>query len=530
MKHLTTLLLATAFAAGLAGAAGAKTVTFCSEASPAGFDPSLYEGGNDLDAVIPVYEGLVAFKPGTTEVKPALAESWDISKDGLTYTFHLRHGVKFGATDSFTPTRDFNADDVVFSFHRQMDANTPWSPYLPNTTYAYWGDMSMPDLVADVKKVDDYTVVMTLKQPNSPMIANLAMTFASIVSKEYADKLMAAGEASKMNEEPVGTGPFVFVGYNKDSDIHYAANPDYWGAKAKVDALVFSITPDASTRLQKLKAGECDIMDNPAPADVAAIKADPNLQAPEEKGLNVAYLAYNTQQKPFDNAAVRHALNMAIDKKAIIDAVLQGLGQPAVNPIPPTMWGYNKDIKDDPYDPAAAKAMLDKAGVKDLHMTIWAMPVSRPYMPDGKRAATLIQADFAKVGVTVNIVSPEWSEYLATSKPATHDGAVILGWTGDNGDPDNFLTPNLGCNAVNGGNRAEWCNKEFEGLIKKAALVTDQAERAKLYEQAIAVFKKDAPWATLDHTVVVMPMTKKVTGYTLDPFGLHRFDGVDVAE
>jgi dipeptide transport system substrate-binding protein len=530
MNKKMKLLIAASLTTLMAATADAKTLTYCSESSPEGFDPGLYEGGNTLDAIIPVYEGLVAFVPGQTTVKPALAESWEISEDGKTYTFHLRKGVKFGATDYFTPTRELNADDVVFSFERQLKPETQWNPYLPSTSYQYWADMAMPDLVAEVNKVDDYTVKLSLKAPSAPMIANLAMPFASVVSKEYADKLMADGNAGKMNEEPVGTGPYVFVGYNKDSDIHYAPNADYWGDKAKIDQLVFSITKDASTRLQKLKAGECDVMVFPNPADIAAIKADPNLNAQEEKGLNVAYLAYNTQQKPFDNPDVRHALNMAIDKKAIIDAVLQGFGEPAILPIPPTMWGYNKDIKDDPYDPDAARALLEKAGVKNLKMKIWAMPVQRPYMPDGKRAAELIQQDFAKIGVTAEIYSPEWKEYLATSSPVDHDGAVILGWTGDNGDPDNFLTALLGCNAVGTGNRAEWCNKEFDDLIRKATLVTDQAERTKLYEQALVVFKKDAPWATLDHTVVVMPMSKKVSGYVMDPFGLHRFADVDIAE
>ncbi|HVY19047.1 MAG TPA: ABC transporter substrate-binding protein [Bauldia sp.] len=530
MKRTLYYAAAAVLALGMAAGANAKTLTYCAEASPEGFDPALYEGGNTLDAVLPVYEGLVKFKPGTTEVIPALAEKWEISPDGLTYTFHLRHGVKFGATDYFTPTRDFNADDVVFSFHRQMDANTPWNPEAPNAVYQYWGDMSMPDQVVDMAKVDDYTVKLTLKQPSAPMLANLAMTFASIVSKEYADKLQAANQTANMDQQPVGTGPFVFVGYNKDADIHYKANPDYWGDKAKIDNLVFAITTDAATRLQKLKAGECDVMVSPNPADVAGIKADPNLATQEQQGLNIGALMYNTQQKPFDNPDVRHALNMAIDKKAIIDAVLQGLGQAAINPIPPTMWGYNKDVQDDPYDPAAAKAALAKAGVKDLHMKIWAMPVARPYMPDAKTAATIIQKNFADVGVTADIFSEDWKQYLADSSPHTHDGAVIMGWTGDNGDPDNFLTPNLGCNAVDHGNRSEWCNKDFDDLIRKAAIETDQAKRAAMYEQAQVIFKKDAPWATLDHSVVVMAMSKKVQNYVIDPFGLHHFEQVGLAD
>jgi dipeptide transport system substrate-binding protein len=531
MKRTLYFAASAVLALGMAAGANAKTLTYCSEASPSSFDPSLYEDGNTLDAVLPVYDTLVKFKAGTTEILPSLAEKWEISSDGLTYTFHLRHGVKWQTTDAFTPTREFNADDVVFSFHRQMDANTPWNPYIPDTSYQYFGDMDMPNQLADVKKgADDYTVVMTLKQPSAPMLANLAMTFASIVSKEYADKLQAAGQMASLSDNPVGTGPFVFVGYNKDSDIHYKLNPDYWGAKPKFDTLVFSITSDPATRLQKLKAGECDIMVSPAPADVAGIKADPNLKTQDQQGLNIAALMYNTQEKPFDNPDVRHALNMAIDKKAIVAAVFQGLAQPAINPIPPTMWSYDKDIKDDPYDPAAAKALLAKAGVKDLHMKVWAMPANRPYMPDAKTAATIIQKNFADVGVTADIFSEDWKQYQKDSSPVTHDGAVIIGWTGDNGDPDNFMTPLLGCNAVGVSNRSEWCNKEFDDLIRKASTITDQAERAKLYEQAQVIFKKDAPWATLDHSVVVLAMSKKVSNYVMDPFGLHVFDQVEIAD
>jgi dipeptide transport system substrate-binding protein len=232
---------------------------------------------------------------------------------------------------------------------------------------------------------------------------------------------------------------------------------------------------------------------------------------------------------PFDDARVRKALNMAINKNAILDAVFQGAGQIAKNPIPPTMWSYNDAIEDDPYDPAAAKAMLAEAGVSDLSMKVWAMPVQRPYNPNARRMAELIQADFAEIGVDVEIISYEWGEYLERSKATDRDGAVLLGWTGDNGDPDNFLAVLLGCDAVGGANRAQWCNEEFDGLIQKAKAGT-QAERTALYEEAQVVFKREAPWATIAHSVVFMPMRANVEGYVMDPLGGHWFDGVDLAE
>jgi dipeptide transport system substrate-binding protein len=210
--------------------------------------------------------------------------------------------------------------------------------------------------------------------------------------------------------------------------------------------------------------------------------------------------------------------------------VFQGAARVAKNPIPPTMWSYNEATPDDKYDPEAAKKMLADAGVKDLKMKVWAMPVARPYMLNARRAAELMQSDLAAVGVTAEIVSYEWAEYLERSKAKDRDGAVILGWTGDNGDPDNFLHTLLGCDAVGGNNRAQWCNEEFDKLVVDAKSKTDQAERTKLYEQAQAVFKREAPWVTLDHSLVVMPMSKKVSGYVMSPLGHHSFTGVDIAE
>ncbi|MEX0404297.1 ABC transporter substrate-binding protein [Aquibium sp. LZ166] len=515
----------------LSGAASAKTLVYCSEGSPEGFDPALYTAGTTFDASSrPVYNRLVEFTPGTTQIEPGLAESWEVSDDGLEYTFKLRPGVKFQSTDFFTPSRDMNADDVLYSFERQLKADNPWNQYVAGAAWEYFNGMGMPDLIKSIEKVDDMTVKFTLNKPEAPFLANLGMDFASIMSKEYADKLEADGKMDQLNQMPLGTGPFEFVNYQQDAVIRYRANEDYWKGKEAIDDLVFAITTDAAVRLQKLQAGECHIFPYPNAADVESMKSNADLTVMEQEGLNVAYLAYNTTQAPFDKTEVRKALNMAINKQAIVDAVFQGAATPAKNPIPPTMWSYNDAIQDDPYDPEAAKKMLEEAGVTDLKMKVWAMPVARPYMLNARRAAELIQSDLAAVGVEAEIVSYEWAEYLSRSKEKDRDGAVMLGWTGDNGDPDNFLHTLLGCDAVGGNNRAQWCNEEFDGLVNKAKTTTDKDERTKLYEQAQEVFKREAPWATIDHSLVVMPMRKEVQGYVMSPLGQHSFSGVDLAE
>lgn len=221
---------------------------------------------------------------------------------------------------------------------------------------------------------------------------------------------------------------------------------------------------------------------------------------------------------------------MAIDKQAIIDVIFQGEATAAKNPIPPTMWSYNESIEDDAYDPEAAQQMLADAGVEDLSMKIWAMPVQRPYNPNARRMAELIQEDFSEIGVDVEIVSYEWGEYLERSKAEDRDGAVLLGWTGDNGDPDNFLAVLLGCDAVGGSNRAQWCNEEFDALVQEAKTLPSQEERTPLYEEAQQIFKDQAPWATIAHSQVFMPLRSEVEGYVVHPLGGHLFDTVLLSE
>ena len=438
--------------------------------------------------------------------------------------------MRFNHQPDCTPTRDFNADDVILSFERQYKADNAYAAYLTNLTWDYYQGMDMPKYVKSIEKVDDLTVKFVLSEPNAPMIANLAMDFASIVAKEYADKLAAAGTKELFSTQPVGTGPFQLVDYQLDAVIRYAAFPDYWGGKRPIDDLIFAITTDASVRAQKLKAGECDIMPYPAPADIAGLQADANLNVMEQEGLNIGYLSYNVTEAPFDNVKVRKALTMAINKPAIIDAVYQGAGQAAKNLIPPTMWSYNNAVADDTYDVEGAKKLLAEAGVTTLTTDLWAMPVSRPYNPNAQRVAEMIQADWAKIGVTANIVSYEWTEYRERGKQKERKGPFQIGWTGDNGDPDNFFATLFSCSAIGVSNYYVWCNKEFEDLIQKAKTTTDQAERAKLYEQAQVIFKAEEPAMTLAHSKVFMPMNKKVQNYVMSPLGNHRFVNVDVTE
>jgi dipeptide transport system substrate-binding protein len=530
MRLMKTLLVATALVAVMAGTTYAKQLVYCSEASPANFDPGSTTGGNDFDASSrTIYSRLVEFKHGSTEVEPGLADSWEISDDGLTYTFHLHPGVKFQTTDYFTPTRDLNADDVIFSFARQQDEASPWHTYLPNLSCDYYVGMDMPKYTKEWKKIDDLTVQLTLTEPNAPMLANLGMDFASIMSKEYADKLEAAGTMPDFASKPIGTGPFTFVDYQLDAVIRYAAFADYYKGKEKIDDLIFAITPDATARMQKVIAGECDVMPYPNPADVPALKANADLVVLQQAGLNIGYMSYNTTQAPFDKPEVRHALNMAIDRDALIKALFQEAGaEPAINLIPPTMWSWNKDVAAETYDPEAAKKVLADNGVTAIEL--WASDRVRPYNPNFARAAELIQADWAKVGVTATITTEEWTKYREDGKKADRPGAFQIGWTGDNGDPDNFFATLFSCSAIGVSNYSSWCNKDFEDLIQKAKTVSDPAERAKLYEQAQVIFAKEAPAFLLAHSQVYAVTNKKVSGFVMDPLGLHRFDGVDVTE
>ena len=506
-----------------------KTLVYCSEGSPAGFDPAQYTTGTDFTAnTFTVYNRLVEFKRGGTEVEPGLAQSWDVSPDGKVYTFHLRHGVKFQTTDYFKPTREFNADDVVFTFERMLDPNQPFRKAYP-VSFPYFTDMGLDKLIDKIEKLDPYTVRFTLKEVNAPFIQNMAMEFASILSAEYADQLLKEGKAADINQKPLGTGPFIFKSYTKDATIRFTGNPDYWKPGAvKLKNLIFSITTDASVRAQKLKRNECQVMSYPNPADIADLKKDADIAMPSQAGFNLGYLSYNVTHKPLDNVDVRRALDMAINKKAIIESVYQGAGQPAQAPMPPTQWSYDGKLTMASYDPAKAKAVLQKAGFPNgFDITLWAMPVQRPYNPNAKLMAEMIQSDWAKIGVKAKIVTYEWGEYIKRAH-AGEDDSMLIGWSGDNGDPDNWLGTLLGCQAVHGNNFSEWCYKPFDDLIQKGRTTSGQDARSKIYTQAQQIFAQQLPYSPIAHSTIYQPTTKNVLDMRIDPLGYARFDGVSI--
>lgn len=523
---LTVMLLSS----GIAYAAPANTLINCVATPPMKLSPAITNDANDFNASSQqIYNRLLSFKSGTLELEPSLAEKWEISEDGLTYTFHLRKDVKFHSNKTFSPTRPLNADDVLFSFQRQLDENHPYHK-VSGGTYFYYHWMNLPKILKSVEKVDDYTVKITLQQPNTPFLTTVAMDFLSIYSKEYADKLLAEGKPELLDQEPIGTGPFIFQTYQTDHAVRYTANPDYFEGKAKFDRLIFSITPDAGTRYAKLRAGECDVIDFPNISDIAQMKQDPAVNLLEREGLNLAYIGLNSTKPALNNPKVRQALHYATDKKSIVAAVYQGGGSVATNPFPDAVLGYNPNLPQYEFDLEKAKALLAGAGFADGFETeIWVQPVVRPSNPNPRRTAEIIQTDWAKIGVKAKLVTHEWADFNKRTREGEFS-AGTYGWTSRNGDPDNFLFPLLSKANIPGTNYGRWTDETFENLLAQAVQTQNREERAKLYQQAVEIAHEQTPFIPLAHAINYVPLSKRVQGFVQNPFGYTPFYEVSLSE
>ncbi len=477
-------------------------------------DPAAATDGESLNVTDHVFDGLVTLKPGTTEVAAALASKWDITPDGLSYTFTLVDGAKF---HDGTPV---NADAVIFSFKRQSDKNH--EAYKFSAPYEYYDAMGLPTVIKDITKVDDKTIKFTLNKANAPFISTLAMQSFAIVSPTAVMKLK-----DDFKQKPVGSGPYKFKLWEKKQKIVLESNEEYWGPKPHLKTVIFRSIPDNNTRLQEMLAGNLHVMDNPDSNHIKTIeqKLGAKAQLLKAPGFNIGYLALNQEKKPFDNVKVRQAIAHAINKEAIVSTVYNGYAKAAKNPMPPTLWGYNDDVKDYEYSVDKAKALLKEAGLeKGFTAELWAMPVPRPYMPDGRKVAEAIQGDLAKVGITLKIVSFDWGTYLTKTKNGEHDMA-LLGWTGDIGDPDNFLYVLLDKdNATKPAqNISFYKSDKLHDLLTRAQTETDQKKRAELYKLAQAVIHDDAPMIPIAHSIEVLPIKSDVKGFVMDPTGRRRF-------
>ncbi len=511
------LLMTTAFAscAVQAPVDEDKVIIFGKSKDAVTLDAADTTDGESSAVVVNITEPLLRFKRESTLVEPALAESYTVSDDKLTWTFKLRKGVVF---HDGTP---LNAEAVKFNYERQMDEKSPWRF---KGKFEYWHLFF--GAVKAIEAPDEHTVVIRLNRPDATFKTNLALYTMGISSPTAIKKY---GEDYFKN--PVGTGPYKFDRWIRNEKIKLLRNENYWGVKPSIDMLIYKPVPDNAVRLLELETNSINVLDGINPDDVPRIRKDPNLKLITQPGLNVGYLAMNNDKEPFNKLEVRLAINHAINKAALVKAFFADgtLGTAAVNPMPSTIWGYNTQIQDYDYNPEKAKALLKKAGYPDGFTTkLWTMPIARPYMPQPTRIAESIQADLQKVGIKAEIVTYEWGTYLDKLSGGEHTMA-LAGWIGDNGDPDNFLYTLLDKNNTVKGSAANYAFYKGEGtheLLVKAQQVYDQAERARLYEQAQVLIKQDAPWVPLFHSTQMMATRAGVEQFYLHPVGEKRFDTI----
>ncbi|MBX8564675.1 ABC transporter substrate-binding protein [Pseudomonas cichorii] len=507
----------------------ASNLVVCTEASPEGFDVVQYNSLTTTNASADVLMNrLVDFDAKSGKLVPSLAQEWTVSSDGLTYDFKLRSGVKFHTTPYFTPSREFSAEDVVFSFKRMLDPQNPWHK-IAQSGFPHAQSMQLPALIKTIEAPDEHTVRFVLNHADSTFLATLSMGFASIYSAEYTAQLLKAGTPEKLNSQPIGTGPFVFKRFQKDAVVRYEANENYFAGKPGSDTLIYAITPDANVRLQKIRRDECQIALSPKPLDIQEASKDPALKVEKNEAFMTAFVAINSQHPPFDKPQVRQAVNLAFDKANYLKAVFEDTAETANGPYPPNTWSYARDLPGYPHNVAKAKELLAEAGLKNgFKTTIWTRPSSSLLNPNPSLGAQLLQSDLKQIGIDAEIKVIEWGELIRRAKAGEHD-LLFMGWAGDNGDPDNFLTPQFSCAAVQSGtNFARYCDKALDKLISDGKSTSDQAQRSKLYQQAQAQIQQQALWLPLAHPTAATLTRKDVTDYEVSPFGRQDFYKVKV--
>jgi peptide/nickel transport system substrate-binding protein len=471
-------------------------------AEPVALDPAQVTDLNSNRVGRRVVETLVAFAEESTQIVPGLAESWTISKDGLTYTFKLRKGIAFHDGTAF------NAQAVKFSIERQINPEHPANKLgkYPFAGY-FFGNVKAVEVLSDER------VAFLLKEPRASFLAVLTAGAASIVSPTAVLKL---GPDYPM--KPVGTGPFKFVSWDRGQRVVLEKNASYWKFPVKLDRVVYRPIVEDQARLTELLTGQLDLIVG-VPADyVAQLEGNQKVGLLKQTGVHVWYLGINNQKKPFDDRRVRQALNYAVDKDAIVRDVLKGTGAPSKGPVQPNTWGAEPALKAYPYDPARAKKLLAEAGYPNgFSTTLW-VPESGSGMQAPVAMSTVIQSNLKAVGVNVAMQTMEWGAYLAKLRSKEQE-LFALSWMAGMEDPDMVMYPLLHSSqwTPNGPNRALYKNDKFDELLAQARHTTDQAKRATLYRQAQKILVEDAPWIFIDHEVQIAAFARRVQGFKLHP-------------
>ena len=486
----------------------AQVLVFGRGGDSVSLDGAAVTDGESIKVTQNIYETLLNFNEKDTTVEASLAKEWEVTPDGLTYTFKLQEGVKFH------DGTDFNADAVKANFER-------WSKGAKDEFY-YYNSMFRAedkDLITSIETPDANTVVITLARPQAPFLKNIAMAVFGIASPAAFDTL---------GENPVGTGPFKFQEWKRNDSITLVKNEEYWQeGLPKLDTLIFRSIPDNSARLNELVAGNIDLADGINPSDAKTVSDNADLQLIERPSMNVGYLGLTATRKPFDDVKVRQAVNYAINKQAIVDAFFEGYANVAKNPMPPSVSGYNEDVEGYAFDPEKAKALLSESSYNGEELELWAMPVPRPYMPDGQKVAEAIQKNLEDVGIKTKIVSYEWATYLDKASKGEAD-MFLLGWTGDNGDADNFLYALLDEDNIGSNNYSFYVNDEVHDLLIAAQSEVDEAKRNELYKQAQVIINDDAPWVNLAHSTPLLAAKAGVTDYLPHPTGSESLHNVSI--
>ena len=475
---------------GEAGAGGG-TLIAAQGAEPDRLDPHLTSAYASFQILENVYDTLV--QPGDDlSMEPALAESWDISDDQLTWTFHLREGV------TFHNGRELVADDVVYSYERIMDPETGAA-----NAFRF-------ESIDSVTAVDETTVEIALTRPTPNLLVNIGgFKGMAIIPQEIV-------EDGSIDTHPVGTGPFRFVSSSPDEGILLERNPDYWQEGLPVlEEIRFVQIPDPTVKLTNLQTGEVHWVDSVPPQEIESLEADDSIVLERVPGGDYHYFALNQAREPFDDPNVRRAIAMAIDRETIAEAAQFGAATANQAAIPEGNFWYHEYAPFTPGDIEGARALLDEAGVTDLTIS---MMVSSEF-PETVTQAQVIASQLEPLGVTVEIDDVDFSTWLDRQGQGDFD-AFMLSWIG-NIDPDDFYYAQH--HSEGGFNFQGYSNPEVDALLEEARVETDQDARKALYDQAAEMIVDDASYIYLYNPENIGAWSPALEGYHVRGDNAVRF-------